>query len=291
MRFLFALLLASLAGCNQSGSGGASPTKAAAPAAPAAPVAYAYPAPVKGHYKEVNTGDFDLVDGVAYATGSSTTFYATEKPIASPILAGSACVMAQARALTLLRKAHYVDVRLNAKGDRTYFEAGQIGGGAMTEKYGRSWKISGGNVKDGRAAGTVSYKPHGQYDFDLPVSTPASAADSTPRTPTNATLAAAYTEVRRAALAKDLKAMLAAQGFDAKQVEAIRGLAGIDADFAAHANLFLDPGTPEEPTPLDGGGRIGGRGKNSKGAAFFNFYTFATCGDKLVLVGIGENPQ
>ncbi|TMG89028.1 MAG: hypothetical protein E6H73_17480, partial [Betaproteobacteria bacterium] len=27
---------------------------------------YAYPAPVKGHYKEINIGEFDLVDGIAY---------------------------------------------------------------------------------------------------------------------------------------------------------------------------------------------------------------------------------
>ena len=27
---------------------------------------YTYPAPVKGHYKEINIGEFDVVDGIAY---------------------------------------------------------------------------------------------------------------------------------------------------------------------------------------------------------------------------------
>ena len=30
------------------------------------PAQYSYPAPVKGHYKEVNIGEFDVVGGIAY---------------------------------------------------------------------------------------------------------------------------------------------------------------------------------------------------------------------------------
>ena len=42
---------------------------------------------------------------------------------------------------------------------------------------------------------------------------------------------------------------------------------------------------------MTGNNQVGARGKNPKGSAFFNFYEFSPCGDKLVLVGIGENPQ
>jgi hypothetical protein len=35
------------------------------PPSATAPAAYTYPAPVKGHYKEINTGSFDLTDGIA----------------------------------------------------------------------------------------------------------------------------------------------------------------------------------------------------------------------------------
>ena len=83
--------------------------------------------------------------------------------------------------------------------------------------------------------------------------------------------------------------MLAAQGFSAAQIEAIRGLSGINADLAAHAGRFLDPGVPEEV--LAATGQVGARGKDPAGKAFYNFYEFSPCGEKLVLVGIGENPQ
>jgi hypothetical protein len=34
-----------------------------------------------------------------------------------------------------------------------------------------------------------------------------------------------------------------------------------------------------------------GERMNSKGKKFASYYHFATCGDHLVLVGIGENPM
>jgi hypothetical protein len=42
---------------------------------------YTYPAPVKGHYKEGNLGEFNVVDGIAYpATGGvGTVVHVTEK--------------------------------------------------------------------------------------------------------------------------------------------------------------------------------------------------------------------
>jgi len=109
------------------------------------------------------------------------------------------------------------------------------------------------------------------------------------RTPAEAELIAAYNEQRRAAKAGDLTAVLAAQGFSAAQIASIRGLPGISADLAAHAGRFLDPGVPEEV--LTATGQVGARGKDPAGKAFFNFYEFSPCGEKLVLVSIGENPQ
>ena len=279
---LCTFLLLGVSACDQSG-GGSTATTAAKPVA-AAPAPYTYPAPVKGKYSEVNTGKFDLVDGVAYAADKDTVLYVTEKQIASPVLAGSACAMTQARALALLRNSGYVRVNMNASGKASYFEAGTPYGGKMIDRAGRSTKVSGGKVKEGHVGGSVSDQGHAKFEFDLPV-----AGAEASRTLTQDELLAAYKAVRSAAIKKDMKAMLSAQGFDAAQIEKIRGLAGIDADLAAHADRFLEPGAPEEPDLK--AGRIGGRGKNSKGAAFFNFYTFAPCGQKLVLVSIGENPQ
>ena len=146
--------------------------------------------------------------------------------------------------------------------------------------------MSGGKVKEGRVEGSVTDKGHGQFDFDLPVT-----KREPPRVPTKDELFATYTKIRKAAIAKDLAALLSAQGFEAKQIEKIGGLAGIDADFAVHADRFLEPGAPGEETIQPGTIRVRGEGKNSKGAKFVNFYFFAPCGEKLVLVKIGENPQ
>ena len=54
---------------------------------------YSYPAPVKGHFKDINIGDFDLVDGIAYPAsgGAGTVVYLTSKPIASPLIAAICC--------------------------------------------------------------------------------------------------------------------------------------------------------------------------------------------------------
>ena len=271
----------------------------ASPRPPSPPAVYSYPAPVKGHYEEVNTGTFDLVDGIAFGVPQGTVVYVTQKPIASPVLVTAACPMTQARALTLLRNSGYLEVQLDARGRSKYLVAGSPYGGRSREENGR-WKITVGKAENDRTSGAMVYRGYGQFDFDLPVSKPAMPELTESersngvrpaegrRKPNEAELVAAYTEVRRAARAGDLQALLAAQGFDTKQIEAIRGLPGITADLEAHAAHFLDPGSPEEMT---GNNQVGARGKNPKGAAFFNFYEFSPCGDKLVLVGIGENPQ
>lgn len=309
LAFFLSVTLLGVGGCKPGAQAGGTATparKASTPpaAAPSAPVPYVYPAPVKGHYKEVNTGDFDLVDGIAYTTNGGTVVFVTAKAIASPVLGGSTCPMIQARALSLIRNASYLEVTLDSAGHSAYFASGSPYGGQSREEEvgGRYWKSS-GKPAEGRIAGNVAYKGHGGFDFDLLVSKPAgnevsmgershgTRFDGTARQPTGDEVIGAYTGIRRAALAKDLEAMLRLQGFDPKQVEAIRGLPGIDADLAAHADRFMAPGDPEEPDTRPGYGQVGGRGKNSKGAAFANYYEFAPCGEKLVLVSIGENPQ
>ena len=268
------------------------------------PSPYAHPAPVKGHYEEANLGSIDLVDGLAYtASGGGTVVYVASKPIASPIFADSTCPMTRARSLALLRNAGFLEVKLDGAGRSDYFAGGtQFDGRSRESEMGSHyWTISGGKVASGRVAGRVAYKGRGQFDFDLPVLASATVElsegdratgkqEEGRRAATGAEVLAAYTALQRAALARDWKALLAAQGFEAKEIEAIRGLAGIDADLAAHADRFLSPGTPGEPSLGKGRSSVGARGKNSKDKAFFNYYAFTTCGDKLVLVSIAQNP-
>src|SRR6185295_789758 len=114
MRQAFAVFvclgLASVIGCG--GPSAEPKTTASAPATvPATTLAaqvkpYVYPAPVEGHFEDANYGNFDLRDGIAYASSTSgTVVLATEKAIASPILASSTCPMTQARALLLIRNS------------------------------------------------------------------------------------------------------------------------------------------------------------------------------------------
>lgn len=308
-----AMLVALACGNRQEAATGGQPAAAEASktAAAAAPktteektVPYAYAPPVKGHLSEVNTGDFDLVDGVAYPAkgGGGTVVYVVSEPIASPVLAGSPCPMTQARALTTLRNAGYVEVTLDEAGRSEYFVKGTPFGGTGREQGGRSWSSILG-LSEGRAAGEVRHKNHGGFEFDLPVSSPKTTevsendrtqqrhGDPLGATPTEDQITAAYQSLRQAALEKDLKSVLAAQGFDEKQIAAIRGLEGIDADFAAYTDRFLEPGTTGEFQNGPGWGAIVGKGANSKGAKFTNFYWFSPCGERLVLVAISENPQ
>lgn len=285
----------------------AAPTKASAIAPKVAEkiAPYTYPPPVKGHYKEVNIGEFDVVDGIAYSAsnGAGTVVYVTDKAIASPVIAGSTCPMTQARALSQLRDAKYLEVTL-AKGVSKYFAAGTSFAGSSREQEvgGRYWSS---RMKDSpeRASGSVNHKRLGSFDFDLPLSSPkvkeVSESDRTegirgdPSAPrlTEPAVMAAYRAVHDAALKKDLKALLAAQGFDASQIAAIRGLEGIDADLAVYSDRFLTPGTPGEFTAKPGTGYVRADGQNSKGKKFANFYYFSPCGDRLVLAKIAENPQ
>lgn len=306
---LAAVVAVSFACGGSSAGGGAAapaPRPKATPEPPPAP--FEYPAPVQGHLEEANTGSFDVVDGIAYpARGgdAGTVVYVTSKSIASPVLAGSTCPMTQARALTVLRNAIFVEVTVDDSGGRSpYFSMGSTygGQGRETDVGGRYWKIA-VRRDEGRIAGTVSYQGRGQFELDLPILKPGVSevsegdrvagrrVDASRRAPTEDQVVAAYTAVRKAALAKDLKGMLAAQGFDAKQIQAIRGLPGMDADLQAHADRFMSPGTPEEPQTEPGEGGVMGRGENSSKAKFVNYYQFAPCGEALVMIGIGENPQ
>ena len=270
------------------------------------PPPYTYPAPAKGHFKEVNVGEFDVVDGIAYtATGNAgTVVYVTSKAIASPLLADSACPMTMARALTELRNASYMEVTLNSKGISKYFAAGTAFNGSSkdTSPGGRYWQS---RLKQdaSHATGNVVHRTDGHFEFDMPVYTPQvnefSEGDSsdglrydkTLPKPTEAAVSAAFKALHDAALKKDLKALLAAQGFDKKQVAAIRGLDGIDGDFAIYADRFLTPGNPDDFTARPGTAYVHTLGVNSKGKKFANYYHFVPCGTQLVMVRIAENPQ
>ncbi|MGH8799096.1 MAG: hypothetical protein ACREX7_02545 [Casimicrobiaceae bacterium] len=262
---------------------------------------YAYPAPVKGHIKEVNIGEFDLVDGIAYQAvgGNGTVVYVVSKPIASPLLVDSACPLTQARALAKLRNASFAEVTLDAAGRSRYFAAGTPFGGGLTDLAPRDW-ASALKADAGRATGSVTHRQYGRFEFDLTLSNPKldeiSEGDrqqkrrltATATKPTPESITAAYVALRDAALKKNLKATLAALGFDAKQAAAIRGMDGIDADFLVFADRFLTPGTPGDPWNKPGSGQVRGEGVKASGKKFFNDYYFDLCGERLVLTGMVE---
>ena len=293
-----------LPGCgNEQGSGGGAPKAEAGAhkAVEAKPAPYAYPAPVKGHIKEINIGEFDLVDGIAYPSmaGSGTVVYVASKPIASPMLVDSACPLTQARALSKLRNASFGEITLDAAGRSKYFGAGTPFGGSLTDLTPRDWSST-LKTDAGRAAGSVTHRQYGKFEFDLPLSNPKfdqisegdrqqkrRLAATTPK-PTAQAIIAAYVALRDAALKKDLKATLSALGFDAKQSAAIRGMDGIDADFLVFADRFLTPGTPGDPWNKPGAGQVRGEGVKASGKKYFNDYYFDLCGDRLVLTGMVE---
>jgi hypothetical protein len=286
------------------GDAGAAPT---APP-PAAIEPFTYPPPVAGHLKEANVGDFDLVDGVAFPArdrAKGTVVFVTAKPIASPAFADSACAASQARALKVLRNSPYAEVTLDAEGRSPSFVYGTpyAGTGRGIEVGGREWPATIA-VEGGRAKGSVKHRHYGQWTFDLPVSPTAPgevseddrmeagyASWGTGATPTEAEATTAYGLTYRAVMDGDLAKYLELQGFTPEQSAKIRGLAGIDEDFAAHRDRFLDPGAPEEPTLAAGFAAVGARGKNSKGEAFANYYEFTPCGDRFILTSIALNPQ
>ena len=282
----------------------AAPVTQATKVAPEKPPPYTYPAPVKGHFQEVNLGSFDVVDGIAYKSGAGTVVFVSSKPIASPMLASSPCPMTEARSLLELRDASFLEVTLDAAGQSRYFAAGKAFGGSSREEASgtRSW-TSRLKAEAGRAKGSVKHESHGGFTFDLPVWTPSlpqlsqgewmqghRTIESAPR-PTEQAVTAAYRAAHDAAVKKDWKALLAAVGLDEKTSTAVRGLDGIDSDLTVFADRFLQPGVPGEFTAQAGRAYVRAEGANSRGKKFANFYHFAPCGDRLLLVAIAENPQ
>jgi hypothetical protein len=304
------VVLAIMAGCGSQPAPGPAGTsappavRAQEPAPPPAPT----PQPgLRGQHHEVNSGNFDLVDGIAYTAkdGSGTVVYAVSKPIASATLAGSPCPMTEARSLTSLRNAGWVEVTLDASGKSKYYSAGTAFGGTGREEDvadGRYW-TSTLALDSGRAAGRVEHVDKGGFEFNAEVLSPrvtevsesdkvgGKRSDPEGVTPTEGQIVAAYKKVRAAALKKDLRALLAAQGFDEKQIAAIRGLEGIDADLAVYADRFLKPGTTGEFQGYPGYGAVTGEGVNSKKKKFINVYWFTPCEGRLVLTNIYENEQ
>jgi len=306
----FPAVLALSAGCgSQPGTGAAgtpaSPAvRAQEPPPPPAPT----PQPgLRGRHHEVNSGNFDLVDGIAWTArdGSGTVVYGTSKPIASAALAGSPCPMTEARALTSIRDAGWVEVTLDARGKSRYYSAGTAFGGTGREEdvaNGRYW-TSTLALDSGRASGQVEHASKGGFEFNLAVLMPrvtevsesdkvgGKRSDPAGVTPAEGQVVAAYKKVRAAALKRDLRGVLAAQGFDEKEIAAIRALPGIDADLAVYSDRFLQPGKTGEIQTYPGYGAVTGEGVNSKKAKFINFYWFTPCEGRLVLTNIYENPQ
>ncbi|MGH9441530.1 MAG: hypothetical protein ACRD16_04595 [Thermoanaerobaculia bacterium] len=306
---LFAVL--SAAGCKgpKAGSGERASTAPPPPSGEAKPAPYKYPAPLKGSIHEINVGRYDLVDGLAYVAGdgAGTVVFASSKPFASPVLADSPCPMTEARSLTILRNASWAEVTVDAKGLSKYFGYGKSFGGSGFDESpgGRDWKVYRRGSAAGRIAGTAVHREDGSFQFDLPVAVPAvrevseknrsdgRRADPTAARPEEAAVTAAYDAVREGALSKNLKRILSAQGFGEKEIAAVRGLDGIDADLDAYADRFLQPGTPTpgEFTARSGTAYVRTEGVNGKGKKFANYYHFNSCGNRLVLVSIAENPQ
>lgn len=299
------------AGCGKpepAAPGGKPASTAARPVAEEKPAPYTYPAPVKGKIHEINTGRFDLVDGVAYTAGdgTGTVVFASSKPIASPVLADSPCPMTEARSLKELRDASWAEVTIDARGRSKYFGYGTAFGGSGFDKTGGpEWAIQVRHISPDRVKGTAFHREYGGFEFELPVALPqvrevsemnrsdGRRSDETAPLPAEPAVTAAYSAVREAALARNLKGVLAAQGFGEKAIAAIRGLDGIDADLAVYADRFLQPGTPTpgEFTAKPGTAYVRTEGVNSKGKKFANYYHFNSCGNRLVLVAISENPQ
>jgi hypothetical protein len=279
-------------------------------AAPGAAESAASPSPegeVSGRFEEANVGEFDLVDGIAHrAADGRVVVFAVSEPIASAALAGSPCPATQARALALLRAASWNEVALDDSGDSPYFAYGAQYGAQGRANDPDGHYVSGDlELEDGRVEGRARHEDYGGFEFDLPLHTPAMTEPSQGerfdnrvwlgnRVPGTYEAFLAYDAIRRAALARDLDALLAAQGFTGEQIAAVRALPGIEAELAAHADRFLttDELSAEDEISVDQGfAQVIGVGDNPHGLPFFNVYELAPCGEALVMVGIYLNPQ
>ena len=262
----------------------------AAVTAPAAPlpepeiVPTIYPPPVRGRIEEINVGNFALVDGLAYpaADGSGTVVYAVSKAIASPVLSRSACPRLYAESLAHLRDAGYAEVTLDADGKTPYFLYGHAYDGSGRSLTPTEWR-SDLESADGKVSGKARHKYHGEFEFELPLG---AAQPAAAEADDSAAPIAVYERIRAALKARDLAGVLAAQGFDAESIAAIRGLPGIDEDLQAFATRFLEPGTPSEGSTYTRGFYVAG--SKPDGKQWWNYYGFARCGDALVMNSINE---
>jgi hypothetical protein len=166
------------------------------------------------------------------------------------------------------------------------------------------WTIKLRKAPPGTIAGNVVTAGHGSFDFELPLRQPSLAEtsgaesydDGPPEEPgTPATLQAfraAWQAVRSAALKRDLPGFLAAQGFDAAQVAAIRALPGIADDFARLSLRFLKIEKVGKPAFRGRRGSMTASGTNAEGKAFHNWYYLTSCGPgRYLLTTMAENPQ
>jgi hypothetical protein len=266
-------------------------------------------ASVKGKYTDDNAGELTVVDGVAWRSLSAggTVVDLTTRPIASAVL-GSTCPVTEARALILLSDAAWVEVIPDAAGRSKFFTWGRTFGDSRGSRVGdmgdNQWTIKLRKAPPATIAGEVVYADHGSFDFELPVRQPSVAETSgaesyddgpreVPGTPAAvAAFRAAYQAVRAAALKRDLPAFLAAQGFDASQIAAIRALPEVDADFARLARRFLTTEKLGKPAFKGRRGSMTASGTNAEGKAFYNWYYLTSCGPgRHLLTTMAENPQ
>lgn len=291
------LLVASLAlaACDDAPQEAPKPDARPSPVASATPAKAAeevvtptvYPPPVQGVIDEVNTGTFELVDGLAYpaADGSGTVVYATSKSIASPVLARSACPRLFAESLAQLRDSGFAEVTLDADGKSPYFGFGHAYGGTGKSMSPNEWTST--LEKDGdKVSGSVRHNSYGDFTYELPLG---AAQPVAAESEDGAATVAVYDRIRAAAKAGDLKGVLSAQGFDEASIAAIRGLPGIDFDLGEFAKRFLEPGTPKEGSIYPSSFYVDG--KKPDGTGWWNYYGFQKCGDALVLVSVREDER
>jgi len=263
------------------------------------------PASVKGTYTDDNLGALELVDGIAWSSVSAggTVVFLTTKTIASQAL-GSACPMTEARAMILLRDAAWVEVTPDAAGRAKFFTYGRTfgdsRGGRQADMGDHPWTITLRKAPAGKVAGALAYGEHGSFDFEMPVRQPTVAEISEAQAydgggkgapPGLAAFTAAFQAVRAAALKKDLPGFLAAQGFSAAQITAIRALPGIEDDFARLSLRFLTTAKLGKPSFSGRRGSVTADGKNAEGKSFYNYYYLTACGSRFVLTTMAENAR
>lgn len=249
---------------------------------------------VVGSLQEINVGRIALVDGLAWTGAGGTVVRLLGKPVAGRRLAGSVCPTAHLAALELLRDAPYAQITVDESGRSAYLAYGRASGPSVTEREvsAREWKIRIETRRPDRLAGRLTHSSHGGFRFDLPIAPGAQSGEASVEPLQPAAVLSAHDALRSAVTRRDLRALLAAQGFSAVEIEALEALPGLRQDLDAFALRFLDADAPADVAMrAEGTGYLLFRGRNPEGRPFANFYHFVGCRGAPVLVKIAVNPQ